>query len=163
MSPRFVSTGEFLNASRFDPQSLSAPAEFTLDNGTRVNVQAPGIIRFSPASASDQSKWVIYSCGVHGNETAPIEICDDLVRDILLQKVSISHNLLVLFGNLPAMDIGKRFVEENMNRLFSGAHSAGPGLINDERHRAKELEDAVAEFFTEAGKGAAKFHYDLHS
>ncbi|MEC9277217.1 MAG: succinylglutamate desuccinylase, partial [Pseudomonadota bacterium] len=66
-----------------------------------------------------------------------------------------------LFGNLPAMDIAERFVEENMNRLFSGAHSKGEGLVNAERVRAKQLEEAVASFF-EAGEGT-RYHYDLHT
>jgi len=48
-----------------------------------------------------------------------------------------------------------------MNRLFSGAHSKGEGLVNAERVRAKQLEDAVASFF-EAGEGT-RYHYDLHT
>lgn len=157
-----IDNGEFLHLSRRHPDSLSSVSPFTLSNGTRVNVIAPGIIRFDPPSAN-ANKYIVLSSGVHGNETAPIEICDDLVKGILNEKLTLSHHVLFLFGNLPAMDIGERFVEENMNRLFSGAHSDGPGCVNDERRRAKLLEEAVSAFFADAGPSDIRLHYDLHT
>ncbi len=157
-----IKDGEFLHQSRRDPVSLESVAPFTLANGTRVEVKAPGIIRFDPPAQSP-TKFIVLSCGVHGNETAPIEICDDLVRDILTGELEVSHAVLFLFGNLPAMDIGERFVEENMNRLFSGAHSQGEGCNNEERRRAKALENAITGFYADASSQAGRFHYDLHT
>jgi succinylglutamate desuccinylase len=128
-------------------------------------VLAEGIISFEPVVQSD--KDIVLSCGVHGNETAPIEICDDLVKGILMGKILLKQRVLFLFGNLPAMDIAQRFIEENMNRLFSGEHQnldAGQQM-NDERRRAKQLEDAVKDFYLSAdvGQGRYRFHYDLHT
>ncbi|MFT4928348.1 MAG: succinylglutamate desuccinylase, partial [Phenylobacterium sp.] len=64
-------------------------------------------------------------------------------------------------------NIGKRFVEENLNRLFSGSHSKGEGLVNKERHRALALEQYVERFYTFEGKDSAegryRCHYDLHT
>lgn len=158
-----IENGEFLSLSRHRPDALSGISEFTLDNGTHVAVTAPGIISFTPEKVDADTKQIIYSCGVHGNETAPIEICDEMVQRLLTGKLQASHRVLFLFGNLPAMDIGKRFVQENMNRLFSGAHSDGDGLINDERVRAKQLEQAVSAFYASAPADAPRFHYDLHT
>ncbi|WP_414830542.1 succinylglutamate desuccinylase [Alteromonas sp. H39] len=158
-----IENGEFLSLSRHHPEALSGISAFTLDNGTQVTVTAPGIISFTPKAVNANTKHIIYSCGVHGNETAPIEICDEMVKHLLTGKLQACHRVLFLFGNLPAMDIGKRFVEENMNRLFSGAHSDGDGLINNERIRAKQLEDAVSEFYASAPAQAPRFHYDLHT
>lgn len=156
-----IDNGQFLELSRRSPSFFESPLTFTLNNGTVVEVSAPGIIRFFPQSTVSEKKQIVLSCGVHGNETAPIEICDELVQRILTGELTLSHNVLFLFGNLPAMDIAERFVEENMNRLFSGAHSEGQGLINIERKRAKQLEEAVADFFEQ--NDGMRFHYDLHT
>ncbi|MBD3584930.1 succinylglutamate desuccinylase [Salinimonas sp. HHU 13199] len=161
MQAELIQSGDFLHRSRTQPSSFEHPLSFTLDNGVQVNIQAPGIIAFEPAKPADTPKSIVLSCGVHGNETAPIELCDAWVANILTQKMTPAHRILFLFGNLPAMDIAERFVDENMNRLFSGAHSDGQGLINAERHRAKALEEAVTSFF--AGASAERLHYDLHT
>jgi len=156
-----IDSGNFLTLSRRSPEIFSNPIEFTLNNGTTVEITAPGIISFFPKKTTETVKQVVLSCGVHGNETAPIEICDELVQKILTGELALAHNVLFLFGNLPAMDIAERFVEENMNRLFSGAHSQGEGLVNAERVRAKQLEDAVSRFYSQ--NNGTRYHYDLHT
>jgi len=161
---QLIEQGNFLALSRTQPELFNTPHHFSLENNTQVFIGEAGIIAFTPEkSVSQTSKHIVLSCGVHGNETAPIEICDDLVRQILTGEITLAHRVLFLFGNLPAMDIAERFVEENMNRLFSGAHSAGEGCNNDERRRAKALEDAVSDFFSAACDGEGKYHYDLHT
>ena len=155
--------GNFLSLSRTNPEHFNVPFHFVLNNGTSVHVKAPGVIAFTPSQKAPITKHIVLSSGIHGNETAPIEICDKLVHDILTDKLRICHRVLFIFGNLAAMDIAQRFVEENMNRLFSGAHSQGAGCINSERNRAKELEDAVSEFYSTALPMETKLHYDLHT
>ncbi|WP_088328838.1 succinylglutamate desuccinylase [Lacimicrobium sp. SS2-24] len=158
-----IENGQFLHLSRTQPTLFSKPSRFTLSDGTDVSITAPGIISFTPNDPA--GKDIVLSCGVHGNETAPIEICDQLVADLLTGKLRARQRVLFLFGNLPAMDIGERFVEENMNRLFSGAHSQGPGLVNEERQRAKTLEDAIREFYAAGERLGQDYrcHYDLHT
>ena len=100
---------------------------------------------------------------MHGNETAPIEICNEFVSQILAGELVLDVRTLFIFGNPASMNIGERFVEENMNRLFSGAHSQGPGLVNRERIRAKKLERYVADFFIGEAGERERLHYDLHT
>ena len=149
---------DFLTLSRQQPERIE-PGQFKLSNNTLVTVLAAGIIQFEPPTAASED--VVLSCGVHGNETAPIEICAELVSALLSSERQVEQRVLFIFGNLNAMNIGERFVDENMNRLFSGEHSKGPGLINEERQRAKLLEQVVGDFFT-AGQGQ-RHHYDLHT
>lgn len=158
MDIKSLADGQFLHLSRFNPEVFSVPVTFTLSNGVEVKILAPGIVTITPAVAGN--KYIVLSCGVHGNETAPIEICSDLLDAILEQSLLPSHQLLIIFGNLPAMNIEKRFVQENMNRLFSGAHQGGG---NSERERAKVLEDVVGQFFSQAKEHDEKLHYDLHT
>ncbi|WP_339723227.1 succinylglutamate desuccinylase [uncultured Paraglaciecola sp.] len=157
--------GNFLALSRTQAPLFKDSFQFFIDAHTRVNVLAEGIISFETIAVSD--KDIVISCAVHGNETAPIEICDDLVKKILTGKIVLKQRVLFLFGNLPAMDIAERFVEENMNRLFSGEHQnlAAGQKMNDERRRAKQLEDVVKNFYlgVDAEQGRTRFHYDLHT
>lgn len=153
-------TGDFLSLTREHEWHL-APMSFTLGNGTQVDVLDTGVIKFTPNNYGD--KDFVLSSAVHGNETAPIEICDDLIKQIIKQEITLSHRVLFIFGNPASINIAKRFVEENLNRLFSGAHSLGEGLINDERIRAKKLEHYVSDFFNEVGDERKRFHYDLHT
>ncbi|MGS2719979.1 succinylglutamate desuccinylase [Paraglaciecola aestuariivivens] len=158
-------TGDFLRLSRQQPERFRQTFDFTLSDHTKVSVVAEGIIIFEPLTKSDSD--IVLSCGVHGNETAPIEICDELVKALLTEKLKAKQRVLFLFGNLAAMDIAERFVEENMNRLFSGAHQvfeAGQ-QPNPERLRAQQLELAIQSFYLSAleqGK-RQRLHYDLHT
>jgi succinylglutamate desuccinylase len=157
--------GNFLSLSRTQPSLFATSFQFFIGAHTQVNVLAEGIISFETIAKSDTD--IVLSCGLHGNETAPIEICDDLVKNILLGHIMVKQRVLFLFGNLPAMDIAERFIKENMNRLFSGEHqNLAPGQqMNDERRRAKQLEDVVKNFYL--GKNTeqvrSRLHYDLHT
>lgn len=121
-----------------------------------------GVIYFEPKIlAQTNSQAFIYSCAIHGNETAPIEICNELVTSILTGELTPVFPVLFIFGNPAAINIGKRFVEENMNKLFRGVHSDGE-FDSKERVRAKKLEQYVTRFF-DLHSTEHKTHYDLHT
>ncbi|MBU2978896.1 succinylglutamate desuccinylase [Alteromonas sp. C1M14] len=162
MRSRLLAYGDFLNLSRFSPDNVTAD-EFILPSGVKVKVVGPGIIHFYPPDVSQRHQFIVLSSGIHGNETAPIEICDDLVKQILLGGFIPAHPVMFLFGNLDAMAIAERFVEENMNRLFGAPYSADAPTQNKEQQRAKELKKAVADFFDNAPAQAERLHYDLHT
>jgi succinylglutamate desuccinylase len=84
-----------------------------------------------------------------------------LLTRLLSGEIQACHRVLFLFGNPAAMNQGVREVEENMNRLFSGAHSKGEGLCNRERIRAMRLEQYVSRFFADPAR--PRYHYDLHT
>ena len=118
-----------------------------------------GVFVFEPSQPSN--KDVVLSCAVHGDETAPIEIVRDLLHGILRGRIEPCQRTLFLIANPAAIRIGKRFVDENMNRLFSGAHSKGQ---TPEHQRAAAMEQAVTAFFSAAPQGQRqRYHYDLHT
>jgi succinylglutamate desuccinylase len=159
----------FLERSRFAPESIQYKQTVVLQNATTVQARCPGVIVFEPsvkmAAGDVATKSIILSCGVHGNETAPIEICEQLVEDLLSEKITTRHRVMFIFGNLPAMDIGERFVEENLNRLFNNSSATE----NQEQVRAQELKLEVKHFFdldTQPPKShseSTRIHYDLHT
>lgn len=137
--------------------TLDKTHEFMLGNNSQVSVLADGIIGFNLLSKSAHAKSIILSCGVHGNETAPIEICNQLVSELLNAVVKTPHRVLFIFGNLASMLIAKRFIDENLNRLFSRDIQS----TSFEGKRAKHIMQLVDSFF-DAAQGE-RLHYDLHT
>ncbi|MDP4982155.1 succinylglutamate desuccinylase [Pseudoalteromonas tunicata] len=150
--------GDFLSLSRQHEWHLAA-SQFTLKNGTKVAILDTGVIQFEPLV--ETNKDIIISSAIHGNETAPIEICDELIKAILLEELELTQRVMFIFGNPASINIGDRFVEENLNRLFSGAHTQAPA--NNERLRAAKLEQYVADFYNAMQEGRRRYHYDLHT
>lgn len=155
-----INSGDFLTLSRDNEWHLEA-SEFALENGTRVTVHDTGVIEFQPQGTT--TKDVVLSSAVHGNETAPIEICDELIKTIIKGELALNQRVLFIFGNPKSINIGLRFVEENLNRLFNGHHTVEGVPMNDERKRAAKLEEYVTDFFTRGEQGSARYHYDLHT
>lgn len=164
MSQALNLSKDFLQFTLAHPKSIDEPFSFTLEDHTHVEVWDTGVIAFEPHSDTNETlKSIVLSSAVHGNETAPIELCNELITALLTGKLVTHQRLLFLIGNPPAIHNGTRFIEENLNRLFSGAHSRGEGLINAERVRAKKLEQYVDRFFKDPKATGPRIHYDLHT
>ncbi|WP_191487242.1 succinylglutamate desuccinylase [Pseudomonas sp. FEN] len=136
------------------------PAEktqLTVD-GVRMRWLSEGALEVRPAAARDNGLDLLLSAGIHGNETAPIELLDRLLHDIARGDLKPRARILFLFGNPEAMRRGERFVEQDVNRLFNGRHELSSG---SEALRACELERLAATFFSLPGR--ERLHYDLHT
>ncbi|MCA3846881.1 MAG: succinylglutamate desuccinylase, partial [Burkholderia sp.] len=143
----------------------SAPAE---QHGTcaggAVRWQWPGdgLLVLEPVATDDAARAsVLVSAGVHGDETAPIELLSMLVRDLASGALPLACRLLVVLGNVPAMRAGERYLDDDLNRLFSGRHAQVPA--SREAPRAVQLEAAAAAFFAAAPAGSARWHIDMHT
>lgn len=152
---------DFLQWTRDNEWGYNGHFETRLNDGTQLTVWDSGVLVVEPANTTD--KDIVISCAVHGNETAPIEICRDIIQDIIAETQPVMHRTLFLIANPASINVGRRFVEENMNRLFSGAHSEG-GISNPERERAAKLEQYVKRFYQQVeGANRRRYHYDLHT
>lgn len=181
-----VTTGDFLHITRSHEYTMPA---FSFDvtckhslSKSKVSIPNTGIILFEPlANRSNEKlnlsiKNIVISCAIHGNETAPIEICNELIKQLVLGDIHLEHRVLFLIGNPPAVNLNKRFVEENLNSVFSNSHLFKKeeirGFKNKERERALLLENVVKDFYlTNTVQGSFKqknyeinrFHFDLHT
>ena len=63
-----------------------------------------GILQLLPKTSWRQA--TVLSAGVHGNETAPIEMLLQILQGLSLGEQPLTHALLVVFGNLPAIRAG---------------------------------------------------------
>ncbi|MCC3701540.1 succinylglutamate desuccinylase [Rouxiella badensis] len=122
---------------------------------------AEGVLELSPRHAC--KKAVVLSAGVHGNETAPIELLNQLVAELLAGTRPLRVRLLVVLGNPPSMRANKRYLVADMNRMFGGRHVRF--TPSDETRRAQQLEQLLAQFYRSASAAGARqrFHYDLHT
>ena len=87
------------------------------------------------------------------------------MEDLLQGKIQSQHRVMFIFGNLSAMNIGERFIEENLNRLFNNS----PSMENQEQVRAQEIKREVQRFFNADSQTplshdvSTRIHYDLHT
>lgn len=131
--------------------------QLTVD-GVQLRWLSEGALEVRPPEARDNGSDVLLSSGIHGNETAPIELADRLLQGIARGEIKPRTRILFLFGNPEAMRRGERYLELDVNRLFNGRHeqSVGP-----EAMRAAELEQLARTFFSVPGR--SRLHYDLHT
>ena len=131
-------------------------------SGSNFNLRwkwlALGVLELEPLHGYRKS--VVLSAGIHGNETAPIELLAALVSDLLHGKRRLKVRLLVIYGNPSAVVSGERYNQIDLNRLFSRHHDQFPVCV--ETARAEQLEQLVSDFFNNSKTGE-RLHFDLHT
>jgi succinylglutamate desuccinylase len=131
-------------------------------SGSNFNLRwqwlAQGVLELEPLHG--YRKNVVLSAGIHGNETAPIELLAALVSDLLHGKRRLKVRLLVIFGNPAVMVSGERYNQIDLNRLFSGRYTQFPACA--ETARAEQLEQLVRDFYDQSSEGERQ-HFDLHT
>jgi succinylglutamate desuccinylase len=131
-------------------------------NGVRWSWLDHGVLVMEPAALSPDTRSVLVSAGVHGDETAPIELLAFLVRDIAHGAAALTCRLMVILGNVDAMRDAVRYRDDDLNRLFSGRHLQVPQ--SHEAPRAAALEQAATRFFAAASnEPGARWHIDMHT
>lgn len=118
-----------------------------------------GLLVFSPKAGYRKS--LILSAGIHGNETAPIELLSKITDDLFNGALQLNIRLMCVLGNPDAIRLGRRYIEHDMNRMFDGAYQHLP--VHAESQRALVLEHAVQRFIQDADQGTRHYHFDLHT
>jgi succinylglutamate desuccinylase len=142
-----------------------AEADFTnvADNfanaGFKVRLPARGILQVTSASHTLRRPRLLLSVGIHGDETAPIEMLAHLLDALAAEPHALAVDLMVVVGNLAAIAEGRRFVDADLNRMFRT--DRGDLQSAAEASRADAIMRATAAFF--AGPDADKWHLDLHT
>ena len=135
--------------------------EWSFPAGIEARWLGEGILQLLPTAPWRQA--TILSAGVHGNETAPTELLLQLTHDLSQGRQPLTQALLIVFGNLPAIRAARRYLHNDLNRLFGGRHLAvTPG---NESRRAFALEQAVQAFYraADAAGPVNRSHLDMHT
>jgi len=157
----FVQNGNFLTLTRSYESRIPESKNVILANGLSVKLIDTGILQIEPINVNSTS--LVISSGIHGNETAPIEIVDQIVKDIWNDLLKVNVRLLLIIGNPPSMNIGERFLSQNLNRLFSGRYKESQ-TKDYESERAEVIEKAVSDFYNgDKMVASIRYHFDLHT
>ncbi len=109
---------------------------------------------------------VLVTVGIHGNEPSGLHAVRRVFADIRRHDVRLDGRLCAFVGNRAGLARNVRFVDEDMNRLWSPARvealrRADPSTDNVERAEQRELLHLVDAELDAAIHGA--MHLDLHS
>ncbi|MDC8759441.1 succinylglutamate desuccinylase [Janthinobacterium fluminis] len=137
---------------------FSAVAKLFSEAGFAVALPAPGILQIKAAGARRRAS-VLVSVGVHGDETAPIEMLAQLLDALSRQAQALAVDLMVCVGNVGAIRAGKRFIDADLNRMFRAERGALADAV--EAQRADAMIAATEAFFADAGP--VRWHLDLHT
>ena len=141
-----LAAGDFTDlARRFRASGL----QVTLPETSMLQLHAP----------RREAMRLLISVGVHGNETAPIEMLASVLEALAQAPMTLAVDLLVVVGNPAAIAQGTRFIDADLNRLF--CDERGALASSAEAARADVLMTASAAFL--AVPATQKWHLDLHS
>ncbi|WP_165311167.1 succinylglutamate desuccinylase [Vibrio ziniensis] len=131
--------------------------ELTIPNGATLKLLQRGILEVIPAKLDADTKNVVISCGIHGDETAPMELIDKLVNDILSGFQTVSERCLFIIANPEATKLHVRSLDENLNHLFDEkAHNHSKELAI-----ADNLKIVIKDFYAQTDV-KTRWHLDLH-
>ncbi len=119
-----------------------------------------GILQYGGADYEVGGQRILVSGGIHGNEVTGVEIINEIVEQIINQRLQIHGKALFVLGNGKALAMNKRETEAkaNMNRMFGRILQffIDRGLTTSyEFGRVKQIEDAVRRF-------EPTWHFDIH-
>jgi len=135
---------------------LRLPGGQALDRGPGIIELCPEVVHGAPT---------IISAGIHGNETAPLELLAALAGAIDAGTQALGAPVLLIVGHPSAIVAGERYLQTNLNRLFK-RDSAAADVTTDEHTRAARLMTAVDAFWA-AHAGTTHhepaLHLDMHT
>ncbi|ANF57072.1 succinylglutamate desuccinylase [Halotalea alkalilenta] len=141
----------------FAPRPSTAAIGGALAGGAFVQHER-GIFELRPTVVDQRAVALVISVGVHGDETAPIELLGETLSRLEAGLVRLGAPTLLLLGSPEAVVRATRYIDTNLNRLFERGREG----MRPEQLRARELMTAVDRFFS-AHQGRARLHLDLHT
>ncbi len=153
-----IKRGQFLKATCDFSQSFVA-GEWVLDSGLHCQLLHRGVLQITPRELACDAKDIVLSSGIHGDETSPIELIQQVALGVVLGHIQPIHRLLLIIAHPEAINHQQRFMAENMNRLFQVKNPDR----NNECRIANALQLAINSFY---GASVAikpeRWHLDLH-
>lgn len=113
-----------------------------------------------PPNESDSGPILLVSGGIHGNEPSGVQAIKEVLLELEQKKPDFNGTLVGIIGNLKALNKGVRFLDSDLNRLFTD--TSGNMEISEEKER-NELHRFVEKLEKQlSGKGSLYF-LDLHT
>ncbi|GAA5647448.1 succinylglutamate desuccinylase [Vibrio proteolyticus] len=133
------------------------PGEQTSASGVTLKLHQRGVLEVIPQHVGSETKNIIISCGVHGDETAPMELADKIIEDIQTGFQPVTERCLFIVAHPEATNNHTRFIEQNLNRLFDDKEHEP----SKETTIADNLKSVVSDFYA-GTEPETRWHLDLH-
>lgn len=145
--------------ANFARGDFAALAKVFKKAGLVVELPLAGVLKLSQAQPIQPlRRRLLISVAVHGDETAPVELVALLLEQLSQTPTVLACDLMLIIGNLAAVASAKRFIDVDLNRLFT------PGRTEfgqtQEGQRADQLMALTTRFFDGHKNG---WHLDLHT
>lgn len=127
--------------------------------GFAVDMPLAGVLQLChPEPALLPRRRLLLSVAVHGDETAPLELLALLMEELSQSPAALACDLMLMIGNLAAVAAARRFIDVDLNRLFTPGQTLSGAA--QESQRAEQLMAVSRGFF--AGHQQC-WHLDLHT
>ena len=124
---------------------FSGIADSCANAGFTVRLPARGILQVGSPGQSHKHLSLLLSVGIHGDETAPIEMLAVLLAGLAQAPHQLGVELMVVVGNLDAIAQGRRYLDaEHEPAIFCADRGA---VSAAEAERADIIMRAAAAFF----------------
>lgn len=139
------------------------------DDSQNVIIQGTERIRWS-VPGNDEGPVMVVFAGIHGNETAGVHAIDSLASNLIDTQAKLDGNLYSVTGNMRALELGVRYVDTDLNRLwengFDRSQYSPSGTANHtvEYKESLEIKRAVEWIMDKHKDNASRFIFvDLHT
>jgi predicted deacylase len=107
---------------------------------------------------------VLFFAGIHGNEPAGVIALQKIMAELQSINSEIKGNIYAILGNLNALNAGRRYLDEDLNRIWTNQRieqlDKKPKLL-DEENEMKDLLNLIQNILQDA-KGPVYF-IDFHT
>lgn len=114
----------------------------------------------------ERGPTIVFFGGVHGNETAGVKALQELKKTISSHREFLKGNVYAIVGNLKGVQQNKRFIDEDLNRIFTkksvfSINQNNHQQLNSEQEEQKELLKCINTIFK---KNKGPFYFiDFHT
>jgi succinylglutamate desuccinylase len=112
---------------------------------------------FRYGNAASQAPKVIIIAAIHGNEPSGLKALLELQERLAAEQSQFAGEVVGLIGNFRALELGRRFIDRDMNRIWSEHEQDVSSTEALEKEELKALLDELLE-----GEGK-RFVIDLHT
>ena len=140
------------------PRDLASTSE-----GEPVETLTRVIGRFR---APAEGPLVVSIAGIHGNEPAGIHACRRVLRALEARRPAFRGEWLALAGNVAALGRGRRFIDEDLNRIWltERIEAASAGGRDAGGAEGREREALLGEIEAALARNSGEVHViDLHT
>ena len=110
----------------------------------------------------EKTPTVVFFGGIHGNEVAGVIALQKVMEQLKSENISLNGNFYAIAGNLKALEQGKRYLDVDLNRIWTNKELENKELLSTKEFEEREEVYQVIKGIIASNKGPFYF-IDLHT